>query len=303
MDNPHSPDMNSNRNCRYFVRRGATRAVRSILIVTFAGFIGATLIRYSPGFGLDEEALDPRLSRNTLEARSREHEGQRDIVAFYAMFWRKLISGDLGTSEVFGQPVAKLLEERVPATAVNLAGGLLAGWGPAILLAIWAAFGGRVTARSISGTAALLVCMPSALIAIVVVLFQLPAFTAVGAVVFPRAYAHVFEHVRAELRTAHVLAARARGTTLRDLAVNHLGCNLFGPIIAAAGATAVVALGACIPIEALTDTPGIGQMVWRAALGRDLPVLVIITILMTVVAVIANAAADLLADDPHREPA
>jgi len=145
--------------------------------------------------------------------------------------------------------------------------------------------------------------MPAALLALLIVFLDWPAYAAVAAVVFPRAYAHLFEHIRAELRTAHVLAARARGARLRDILMNHVARNLFGPTLAAGGASAVVALGACIPIEALTDTPGIGQMAWRAALGRDLPLLVAVTMLITVVTVTANAATDLLADDPRTEPA
>ncbi len=205
------------------------------------------------------------------------HEGERNILAFYSTFWRNLLTGEPGRSELFGQPVAALVRERIPATASNVAGGLAGGWVAAILLATWAAFGGRGTARSVSGGATLLLCMPAALLALLIVFLDWPAYAAVAAVVFPRAYAHLFEHIRAELRTAHVLAARARGARLRDILMNHVARNLFGPTLAAGGASAVVALGACIPIEALTDTPGIGQMAWRAALGRDLPLLVAVT--------------------------
>jgi ABC-type dipeptide/oligopeptide/nickel transport system permease component len=40
--------------------------------------------------------------------------------------------------------------------------------------------------------------------------------------------------------------------------------------------------------------PGIGQLAWQAALGRDLPTLVILTILVATATVAANAASDLV---------
>jgi ABC-type dipeptide/oligopeptide/nickel transport system permease component len=54
-----------------------------------------------------------------------------------------------------------------------------------------------------------------------------------------------------------------------------------------------LAFGASIPVEALADSPGLGQLAWRAALGRDLPVLVMITLMLTAITVLANALADI----------
>jgi ABC-type dipeptide/oligopeptide/nickel transport system permease component len=64
-------------------------------------------------------------------------------------------------------------------------------------------------------------------------------------------------------------------------------------MIALAGVTLSIALGSTIPVEALADSPGIGQLAWRAALGRDLVVLVPITLLLTIGVVIANGAAEI----------
>jgi peptide/nickel transport system permease protein len=48
------------------------------------------------------------------------------------------------------------------------------------------------------------------------------------------------------------------------------------------------ALGASVPIEVLCDQPGIGQLAWQAALGRDLPVLVALTWIAATITLIAN---------------
>jgi peptide/nickel transport system permease protein len=64
-----------------------------------------------------------------------------------------------------------------------------------------------------------------------------------------------------------------------------------------------IAIGAAIPIEALCGLAGIGQLAWQAALARDLPLLVNITVLVTLVTLLANTAADLIGRMLRSEPA
>jgi peptide/nickel transport system permease protein len=65
-------------------------------------------------------------------------------------------------------------------------------------------------------------------------------------------------------------------------------------MIALAGVSVSLALGAAIPVESLCGLPGIGQLAWQAALSRDLPLLVNLTILVTVVTLLANSGADVM---------
>jgi peptide/nickel transport system permease protein len=52
-----------------------------------------------------------------------------------------------------------------------------------------------------------------------------------------------------------------------------------------------MALGAAIPLEALSDSPGVGQLAWQAALNRDLPLLTSITLFVTLLTVGVNFVA------------
>jgi peptide/nickel transport system permease protein len=52
-----------------------------------------------------------------------------------------------------------------------------------------------------------------------------------------------------------------------------------------------MAFGAAIPIEALNDSPGVGQLAWQAALNRDLPLIMNLTLLITLITVTANSLA------------
>jgi len=60
-----------------------------------------------------------------------------------------------------------------------------------------------------------------------------------------------------------------------------------------AGVSLGVAFGAAIPIEVLCDLPSIGQLAWKAALARDLPVLVSLTIVVAAVTQLTNSASDM----------
>ena len=60
-----------------------------------------------------------------------------------------------------------------------------------------------------------------------------------------------------------------------------LFAHVFAPsapqLAALAGISVSLAFGASIPIEVISDTPGVGQLAWKAAMDRDLPLLVNIT--------------------------
>ena len=53
-------------------------------------------------------------------------------------------------------------------------------------------------------------------------------------------------------------------------------------------------MSAAIPIETLTGSPGLGQLVWQAAMSRDFPVLVDLTLIIAAVTCAANLLADAL---------
>jgi peptide/nickel transport system permease protein len=271
------------------------RICGAVLTLFVAGLFGAALIRISPGWDVDEQELDPRFSRQTIEALRRDRTDDRSALSFYLGFLTRLARGDAGNSIVFGRPVAELIEERLPTTFRSVTIGLGAGWCAALTAAAATGLSRNIFAGL--GAAVLtggLLSIPSAVLAILCLLLELPPWVALAAVVFPRVYPHAHEQFRSALERPHVLTGRARGLSQTRLFVWHILPVAFGPLAALAGVSIALAFGASIPIEALTDSPGVGQLAWRAALGRDLPVLVAITLLLATVTIIANLASDIL---------
>jgi ABC-type dipeptide/oligopeptide/nickel transport system permease component len=50
--------------------------------------------------------------------------------------------------------------------------------------------------------------------------------------------------------------------------------------------------GTAVPIEALCDSAGIGQLAWYAAINRDLPLIMNLTLIVTLITVACNSLAD-----------
>jgi peptide/nickel transport system permease protein len=268
---------------------------RGIIILLISGLAGATLTRLAPGFGIDERVLDPRLSVQSLETIEHEHAAERNPLTFYIRFLAGMLRGDAGRSVVFAQPVGPLIGERAPRTFRTVMAGLGYGWSAAVLLAITAALSRRavtvLAAMAVSGS---LLSIPSAVVAATCLLFRLSPAIAIAAVVFPRIFPNAYEQLRASLTVPHVVTARARGLPATRLFLFHVVPSALMPLVALAGVSVTLAFGASIPVEALADSPGIGQLAWQAALGRDLPVLVSVTLLLTAITVTANVLADLV---------
>jgi peptide/nickel transport system permease protein len=254
-----------------------------------------TLVRLAPGFGVDENQLDPHLSAESLRALRQSREQRKNIFSFYFHSLQRTLHGDLGTSISLGQPVTRLLLERTPLTARLVAVGLLLSWSVAMAMALSAAWI-RVSAYDaattlLSGT---FLCIPAAVLALLSVLWNVPGSLAIGFIVFPRIYRYARNLLAKAYSLPHLLTARAKGLSEARILFWHV-VPVVGPqLLAVAGVSVSVAIGAAIPVEALCGLAGIGQLAWQAALARDLPLLMNITILVTLVTLLANSGADVI---------
>ena len=264
-------------------------------LVLVGGLLSATLVRMAPGFDSDERELDPSLNADSVQALRSARAGEHNVLHFYASYLRGALHGDLGSSHALGQPVSTLLRERWPVT-LRIAGiGLLLGWLLASTLAFSASLWRRPLYEMLGTTlSGAFLCIPAAVLALISVILNTPGYLAIALIVFPKIYHYECNLLVKAYGLPHITAARARGLgELRILAWHVL--PVAGPqLIALAGVTISLALGASIPVESLCGLPGIGQLAWQAALSRDLPLLVNLTVLVTLVTLLANSGADVM---------
>jgi len=273
--------------------RIARHGLDIVAIVVLGGFLSATLVRFAPGFDVDEEQLDPHLSAESVRALRQTRLQQDNVFAFYLHSMRRAAHGDLGTSISLGQPVSTLLRERAPLTLKLVGIGLLLSWALAMALALSAAWL-RVSAYDalttfLSGT---FLCVPAAVLALLSVLWNVPGSLAIGLIVFPRVYRYARNLLAKAYCLPHIITARAKGLGELRILFLHVVPVIGAQLLAVAGVSVSIAVGAAIPVEALCGLPGVGQLAWQAALARDLPLLMNITILVTLVTLLANSSAD-----------
>ncbi len=278
------------RSLRKTIAGGALTLLATVLL---GGLLSATLVRMAPGFSADERELDPHLNAQSVQALREAKQRDHNIVRFYLSYMNRALHGDLGTSLALGQPVRTLLRDRAPLTLRLLSTGLALAWILSLTLALTSAwlrlsiFDALTTI--VSGT---FLCIPAAVLALLSVLWNVPGSLAIALIVFPRTYRYASNLLMKAYSRPHIVAARSRGLGEARILFWHVVPVVTPQLLAIAGVSVSVAVGAAIPVEALCGLPGIGQLAWQAALARDLPLLVNITILVTLVTLLANSGAD-----------
>jgi peptide/nickel transport system permease protein len=277
----------------------AARLVRFVAILLLGGLAAAVLVRVAPGFGTDERMLDMRLSNASIQAIARERGQGAHIAGYYVQYLGGLLHGDLGNSISLGRPVRELLAERASVSLEITGCGLALAWLSALVAIVFlewvrvCGFSSGLWEGAASASAGALLCIPAALLALACFYFGWPPSLAVAAILFPRIFHYGHHMLRRAHSAPHVAAAHALGECRWRILLLHVITPVWPELVALASVSVSMAAGAVIPVEALCDSAGVGQLVWQAALARDLPVIVNVTLLITAITAAANLAADL----------
>ena len=276
-------------------QRIARHGLTIIATVLVGGFLSATLVRFAPGFDIDEAQLDPHLNSASIEALHQARAEQQNIFRFYLRSLERAVDGDLGNSISLGQPILKLLRERAALTMKLVGVGLLLSWAAVLAVALSAAWIRTLSfdtlATVLSGT---LLCLPAAVLALLSVLWNIPGAIAIALIVAPRDYRYTRNLLASAYSRPHIVTARAKGLSELRILLWHVVPIAAPQLLALAGVSVAMAVGATVPVEALCGLAGIGQLAWQAALARDLPLLTNITILVTLVTLLANSGGDVI---------
>jgi peptide/nickel transport system permease protein len=259
-------------------------------------------VRFAPGYGVQERELDPRWRAESVEALRQKQTLHQGLPSFYFHYLSALAHGDLGESDSLKRPVRDLLRQRLPVTGNSVIRGLGVAWLAAALLAtLGLAARGWFFEASATAFNSLLLSLPTAVVAMLAVHLRTPVFCAIAVVVFPRLYSYIRNLLVRSYDQPHVLAARARGLGSSAIFFRHVLPLAAPPLLALLGVSFAISFGAAIPIEALCDSPGLGQLAWQAALSRDLPLIVNVTLIVSLVMLAANSLADLAGRTFSRE--
>jgi peptide/nickel transport system permease protein len=277
-----------------FLSRTSLAGLKFAISLLLLGFLTTSMVRFAPGFGTDERELDSRLSNAAID-HLRNAEAGESILSSYLRFIENAVHGNLGFSRSLNRPVRELIEQRYAISAASIALGLLAGWSVALLLAV---SGTVLAARAAPfiGTIAggLVLCTPTALLAYLCYVAGASVTVIIALVIFARVFRVVNNLFQASRQAPHITAARASGVSEFRIFTHHVLSTNCADLIALGGTSVAIAVGAAIPAEALCEQAGLGQLAWKAALARDLPLLLTITLLIGAVTIFFNRVADTL---------
>lgn len=268
-------------------------------VCLLGGLLSASLVRLSPGYGVDERELDPRLSQASMEAIRNSHRLNGGLLTYYGRYLAGAVHGDLGFSQWLQRPISSLIKERFPVTAESVLAGVSLAWLVALALSLAGVFfRGLYFDISTTLVSGVLIALPAAVVAIFSVYLRAPVFVAIAVVTFPKLFRYLRNLLNDAYSQPYILAARARGISQSKILLHHVLPLASPALFALLGVSLAVAFGAAIPIEALCDSPGVGQLAWQAALNRDLPLIMNLTLLVTLITVAAN----MLANIAHERP-
>ena len=310
------------------------RLLHASIVLLATGFISFVIIRY-----VGDPVNNMVGQTATLAEREAMHRalGLDDpAAAQFLRFLGNVLSGNLGVSYRYGEPVAKLIRERAPASLELSLSAMLLAAGLGIPLGVWTAIDkGSLLTRILLALSVVGVALPTFLVGIVLILVfavnlgWLPAFgrgavtdlggwttglltvSGLKALVLPSLTLGLFQMtlimrlVRAEvsqvMRASFITFAVSRGVPRRSIYFRHALGNALLPVITIVALQFGNLFAFSIIVETVFQWPGLGLLVIQAIQFADVPVLSAYLVLVSGVFALLNLLVDILspAIDPR----
>lgn len=286
------------------------RALTGIFVVFAVATITFFMLRTLPGGPFDTEKKLPPLIKKNIEAKYRLDQ---PLWAQYLEYMKSLARGDFGPSYKYvDRSVNEIIRETLPISAqlgvISLALAVFLGTAAGIIAA--SKQGGVFDFASVLVSTAL-VSVPSFVVGAVLIYifsiklrwlppalwghpenFVLPALTLAAA---PAAY--LARLMRASMldtsRSLFVRTARAKGLSRFVIITKHVLRNALIPVVTVLGPITAFLVTGSFVVEYIFAIPGIGRFFVLAVSNRDYPLVMGITIVYTIVLVLANLIVDI----------
>ena len=298
----------------------ASRIVGMLVVMALVAVLVFILTRAASGDPISMLLGDQATAEDIVRAQ-REYGLDKPLVVQFGYWVKELAQGNLGQSIFLQRPVAQALLERAEPTlflaffAVGIAA--LIGIPSGMAAAIWR---GSAADQAVSGVAMLGASIPSfwlGLILIQLFAVKLGWFPASGYgdpsatlgerlqhLLLPAMVlgllnsALIIRFTRASmldiLGEDYVRTARAKGLPEGTIMVKHVLRNALVPIVTVLGLTMALMIGGTVVTETVFNLPGVGNLVVRAVLRRDYPVIQGTLLVIAAIYVLINLAIDFL---------
>ena len=300
----------------YVARRVGFMAV-TLFFVTLIAFVVTTIL---PG-DVALLILGPNATPESLETLRSQLGLNRPLYVQYADWILSLLQGDMGESLRFGEPVAELIAERLPRSLLLATAATLVAVALSIPLGVIAAVNQNDLPDVLASMFAFVgISMPIFLWGLVFILvfavwfdvfptggyvppsedpiatltyLVLPA----GAMGFALT-AYIMRMTRSSmlevLGEEYISLARAKGMSQRVVVLRHALKNAVIPVITVIAFQFSYAFGGVVVLEEVFFWPGIGRLTLTAIQSRDIPLIQGCIIVVALIYMASNFAADML---------
>jgi peptide/nickel transport system permease protein len=310
------------------VRYLITRVGQALIVVVLVTVIAFLILHLLPG-GAARATLGKEATLDQLAAFNHTMGYDKPWFQQYAIYVQRLLHGDLGYSFQLNQSVVEAIAQRLPKTMVlSLLSTLLAVVVAIPLGVVQAVKRNRWPDYAITSLSLLAYATPIFFMGLLlVILFSqvwpilppeapqgftvaevladpaglvLPVVTL--AIVTVAVYSRYIRSAMVDnLNENYVRTARSKGLPERRVVLVHTLRNGLFPVIGLLGMYLPALFSGALVVESLFNFPGMGQLFWQAALKRDYPILLGVTVISAIATVIGSLVADLLyaAADPR----
>jgi peptide/nickel transport system permease protein len=306
---------------KYLIRR-LMIAIPSLIGISIVLF---TVLALAPGDPFEELATNPNVPREVAE-NLRKQFGLDDPVAVRYVRWAKsMVVGDWGFSFNSRVDVDKLILQRLPVTLVVIGSSQLVALLIALPIGVFAATRPYSIFDQVANTFAFIgFSLPTFFTGILFILLfsikldWLPfVFRAdisetgwrwwwlhFKQAIMPIMVLGLFQgaswtrYVRSAvldvIRLDYVTTARSKGLRERIVIMKHVVRNALIPVVTLVALQMPAIFGGAIVTEQIFRVPGIGSLLIDAILRNDLPVVMAVTFVLSILVILFNLIADLL---------
>lgn len=314
---------------RYLIRRGLI----GLLTLTLITFIIYALIRQMPGSPatgkIAEMGLQKRITKADLDRINKSYGLDKPWPIGYLKWIDQLVlHRDLGRSYTYGEPVAKLIGDRIGPTLLLSVTSLMLSYvlaGPLGLYSVVRA--NRLDERIVSTFLFMIYSLPTfvAALALLYFFYQRLGWLPLRGMVSENhdsmseagKYADVAWHmilpvacftygslayyarfIRSNMqeiiRQDYIRTARAKGVHPLIVVVRHAFRNTMIPMVTQLGLTLPTLLGGSVILEQIFTWPGMGRLLFESINTRDYPVIMGLTLIFSLVTLGGQLLADVL---------
>jgi len=278
--------------------------------------VGVTMVTFALTFLMPADPVAMIAGRNsTAETREmirRQLGLDRPLIVQYTNYVTRLAQGDFGRSYARKTDVGDLIWSRLPATLLLMLGAIVAELLIGIPAGIYAATRrGKVSDKTVMTLSFVGVSAPqfvvglSLLYVFAYMLGWLPlgGYGTFAHLILPAItlgiagggwYSRMMRSSMVDvLRQDYVRTARAKGVPEWRVVMKHALRNAILPIIAMIGLDIGIFMSGVVVVESVFGWPGIGQLMWQAIQGVDIPIIMGVTTVAAAFIILGNLLADL----------